>query len=90
MDTAGNVATKKIVDVTIDDLVWDGVEFVHHEGVKFSGYKEVMSYDGIRGTPDHEVFITADTSLSLAEAKARRARIMDCPAPSNWEPNTDR
>ena len=90
MDTAGNVATKKIVDVTIDDLVWDGVEFVQHEGVKFSGYKEVISYDGIRGTPDHEVFITADTSLSLAEAKARRARIMDCPAPSNWELNTDR
>jgi len=37
-------------------LVWDGIEWVHHDGVIFKGYKEVMSYDGLLATPDHEVY----------------------------------
>jgi hypothetical protein len=72
---------KRIVDVLPDDLVWDGVEFVQHEGVKFSGYKEVMTYDGITGTPDHKVFIDENTTRTLAQAAERGERIMDAPEP---------
>ena len=50
------VQTKRIVDVLLDDLVWDGEEFVPHEGVVFSGYSEVIEWDGIKGTEDHVVF----------------------------------
>ena len=74
---------KRIVDVLPDDLVWDGVEFVQHEGVQFSGYKEVMTYDGVTGTPDHKVFIDDETTLSLHEAQAAGARIMDAAEPDD-------
>jgi hypothetical protein len=72
---------KRIVDVLPDDLVWDGIEFVQHEGVQFSGYREVMTHDGVTGTEDHKVFIDETTSLRLAEAAERGARIMDAPEP---------
>ena len=38
------------------DLVWDGVEWVRHEGTIYKGEKEVWKYDGLWATPDHEVF----------------------------------
>ena len=72
---------KRIVDVLPDDLVWDGVEFVQHEGVQFSGYKEVMTYDGITGTPDHKVFLDDATTISLFDACTSGARIMDAAEP---------
>lgn len=40
-----------------DDLVWDGDEFVTHGGLIDQGIHEVISYDGLTGTPDHRVFI---------------------------------
>lgn len=45
-----------IENVGIADKVWDGVEFVRHEGVVYKGQKEVMSYDGLTATPDHKVW----------------------------------
>jgi DNA polymerase III epsilon subunit-like protein len=74
---------KRIVDVLPDDLVWDGVEFVQHEGVQFSGYKEVMTYDGVTGTPDHKVFLDDETTLSLHDACTTSARIMDAAEPDD-------
>lgn len=43
--------------VTSDMLVWDGIEFVTHEGVISRGTKEVITYDGLTATPDHIVWI---------------------------------
>lgn len=85
----GLVKEKPIVDVLISDLVWDGIEFVEHDGVVFSGYQEVISYDGVTGTPDHKVFISDTEAISLAEAARRGASIMDCPAPPHWSNNSD-
>lgn len=66
-DLSVGVVTKRIVDVLRDDLVWDGEAFVAHEGVKFSGYQEVIEWDGVTGTPDHVVFTEAgEISLSAA------------------------
>lgn len=45
-----------IENVGIADKVWDGVEFVRHEGVIYKGQKEVMHYDGLTATPDHKVW----------------------------------
>jgi DNA polymerase len=68
-DKTRGVCKKKIVDVLADDLVWDGVEFVAHDGVVFSGYAEVIEWDGVRGTEDHVVFTDAG-EISLRDAKA--------------------
>ena len=61
------VLHKRIVDVLADDLVWDGLEFVPHKGVKFSGFAEVITWDGITGTEDHAVY-TDSGQISLREA----------------------
>ena len=65
-----------IVEIPIEtllpsDLVWDGEAFVEHEGLHFSGYKEVIEYEGIRATPDHRVFTQAHGKIPMALAKAR-------------------
>lgn len=49
-----------IENVELADKVWDGVEFVRHEGVVYKGQKEVMHYDGLTATPDHKVWASFD------------------------------
>lgn len=43
--------------VTTDMRVWDGLEWVRHEGVVYRGEKEVITYDGLAATPDHKVWV---------------------------------
>lgn len=80
-DTDRGVVEKRIVDVLADDLVWDGVEFVEHEGVQFSGFQEVISWDGVTGTEDHVVF-TDTGEISLREAMQRGCRLQIASLPS--------
>lgn len=47
-----------IEQVQADDLVWDGVEFVAHDGVSFSGVQQVISYAGVTATLQHKVLLT--------------------------------
>jgi hypothetical protein len=68
------VITKRIVDVLSDDLVWDGEAFVPHEGVKFSGFAEVITWDGVTGTEEHVVYTDAG-EISLREAMQRNHAI---------------
>jgi hypothetical protein len=44
-----------IVEVSFDDRVWDGVEWVNHGGLTYQGKKGTTVLDGVRMTPDHEV-----------------------------------
>ena len=37
--------------------LWDGENWVSHEGVVYQGKKEVMTYDGLTATADHLVWI---------------------------------
>jgi hypothetical protein len=46
---------KPIVDIGLTDLVWDGVEFVTHDGLCFQGKKHTIPLNGVRMTPDHKV-----------------------------------
>lgn len=48
---------KPIEKVELSDRVWDGENWVRHEGVIFKGYREVINYEGLEATPDHMVFI---------------------------------
>ena len=45
----------RIVDVLLTDLLWDGVEWVKHDGVVYKGKRGVINLDGVRVTPDHPV-----------------------------------
>lgn len=57
-----------IQDITLAHRIWDGVEWVTHKGVVYNGYKEVITYDGVTGTPDHVVFLDNGKQVSLREA----------------------
>ena len=46
-----------IQDVTKEHLLWDGEEWVKHDGVVCRGRKEVMEYEGLRATADHPVWV---------------------------------
>ena len=46
-----------IEGVTRDMRVWDGQEYVSHNGVVYQGMQAVMSYEGLTATPDHEIYI---------------------------------
>ena len=43
--------------VTTDMKVWDGEEWVSHDGVIYKGEREVITYDGLTATPDHLVWV---------------------------------
>lgn len=75
------VQTKRIVDVLLDDLVWDGEEFVQHEGVVFSGFSEVIEWDGVKGTGDHVVFTDAG-EMPLRDAAERSQRLKAAGSPT--------
>ncbi len=46
-----------IEKVTTEDRVWDGENWVHHDGVVYRGEREVMRYAGLLATPDHLVYV---------------------------------
>lgn len=81
-DSNVGVTEKRIVDVLADDLVWDGEEFVKHDGVKFSGYQEVVSWDGVTGTAEHVVFTDAG-EIGLRAAMQGGHRIQAARAPTD-------
>ena len=44
-----------IVDVTVSDKLWDGVEWITHEGVINKGKRGVITLDGVKMTPNHPI-----------------------------------
>jgi len=46
-----------IEQVTTDHLLWDGEDWVSHEGVICKGIRSVITYGGITATADHLVWI---------------------------------
>ena len=62
-----------ITDVKATDRLWDGVEWVTHQGVSFMGVKPTISLSGVTVTPDHEILTGHtrwETALSVLENKA--------------------
>ena len=48
----------RLIDVTPFDRVFDGVEFVSHDGCSYSGCQEVIDVIGITMTPDHKLMVS--------------------------------
>ena len=44
-----------IKDVLLTDRLWDGIEWVNHEGSIYKGERDVIKLDGIEVTPDHPI-----------------------------------
>ena len=64
---------KPIESVRSHDLVWDGMEWVHHDGVVFQGERDVIEYAGLTATPDHMVFTAEGGALPFGAAASRLA-----------------
>lgn len=47
-----------IEKITCDDLIWDGFDWVKHDGAVCRGSQRTMSVDGGRCTPDHKIRTT--------------------------------
>ena len=67
-----------IESVTTDMRVWDGVEWVRHQGVICRGIKEVITYDGLTATQDHIVW-TQDSAwpVRFGLAAARGSHLVE-------------
>ena len=51
------VGWKKLIDVRANERVFDGVEFVSHQGCQLSGVRAVIERFGLVMTPDHRILI---------------------------------
>mgnify|MGYP002526507441 CR=1 FL=1 len=66
---------KNICDISTSDLVFDGTEYVKHDGVMFKGIKDVIEYCGVVGTPDHIVYTRDGEPISLDQAAFSKAEL---------------
>lgn len=69
----GEVPIEKI---TLAHRLWDGVEWVSHEGLIDQGIRSVITYDGLTATPDHVVFTEEGESIPLGRAASQMDRLM--------------
>lgn len=58
-----------IETVLLSDKVWDGDNWVPHEGLVAQGNKDVITWDGVTATPDHIVWTDEYTKMTLANAQ---------------------
>jgi DNA polymerase bacteriophage-type len=66
-----------LCDLTLRHRLWDGCEWVTHEGLIYRGEKETIHYDGITATPDHIVWAAGFTGpVSLAVAASAGASLV--------------
>lgn len=66
-----------IEKVTLSDKLWDGEEWVTHEGVIYKGEREVISYDGLTATADHLVWVEGKSQpLPFGKAAADKLRLL--------------
>lgn len=72
---AGEVLEVPIEKVEASDYVWDGLEWVSHDGVLDQGVKEVIYHDGLWATADHEVWVEDGRCIQHGEAAAQGLRL---------------
>ena len=64
-----------IEQVTTCHKVWDGVEWVTHQGPIYKGTQEVIHYDTLTATPDHIVYLRDGSSCQLQDAAKEKANL---------------
>ena len=83
-----NRGEKPIETVTTDDLVWDGEQWVSHEGVIYKGIKKVITYQGLTATIDHTVYLDTGGYAPLASAIVFGFNLIDGTSESNSSDET--
>ena len=63
-----------IEQIKLSDKLWDGENWVSHDGLVYKGKKEVIKYGNIEATPDH-LFWTEEGWRSLESCKELGLRI---------------
>ena len=67
----------RIENVKPHHRLWDGENWVSHEGVVYRGQREVMTYDGLTATADHLVWIEGQARpVCFGFAAASGARLI--------------
>jgi DNA polymerase I-like protein with 3'-5' exonuclease and polymerase domains len=74
-----------IIEVTQHIKVFDGVELVTHDGVKYMGEKLTLTYEGLEATPEHIVFTDFGAMPFYAAAKYG-FKLTSCNRPNNEIP----
>lgn len=64
-----------IQNVSLDHKLWDGLEWVSHEGVIYQGEKEVIEYAGLRATADHKVFTKQGRAIYFGQAASTQTEL---------------
>ena len=71
-----DVGLVPIQDVTTEMKVWDGENWVCHDGVVYRGEREVITYEGLTATPDHLVWVEGQQRpIRFGLATARGAHL---------------
>lgn len=65
-----------IQDITSSHEVWDGENFVKHDGLVDRGIRDVIYYGGLSATPDHEVFLENGKSTEFGYAARMKLKLM--------------
>lgn len=63
----------RLDSVSPSDAVWDGAEFVAHDGVSYNGDQETICFSNIDMTPDHLVWDGEWTEAQHADEEAARS-----------------
>lgn len=63
-----------IQDVKKDQCVWDGYEFVQHDGVVDRGCRPVIKWAGLSATLDHDIFLNDQMVLPFGRCAAMGLR----------------
>jgi len=71
-----------IEDVTAAHRVWDGFEWVRHDGLARQGFKETIEAHGVRMTPEHEVLTERGWVRASQSERYTRA---NCRLPSGYD-----
>ena len=64
-----------IENILVDDRVWDGVEWVSHDGVIYQGERDVITYQGLTATTDHIIFTQTGETRQFGDAANLSARL---------------
>ena len=77
-----------IEQIQLHHKVWDGENWVSHEGLGYRGKREVITYEGLTATADHLVWVKGRTMpISFGQAAAIGLHLVECGKLVYCDPN---
>lgn len=64
-----------IENVALAHRLWDGIQWVSHEGVIYKGERDVITYAGLTATVDHTIYTKQHGALSFGRCSSERKEI---------------